>query len=144
LLSTENLRSSTLVGAPKFLSKFIGPFPIRKVISPTAYELQLPLLLKRIHPVFHIHLLKLYINGRERFPQRIAVERPEPEMLVDDAEPVWEVESILKKKGRGRYIQYLVKWKDYPIEEATWEPLRNLENSNEAIQEFEERHSQLA
>jgi hypothetical protein len=32
---------------------------------------------------------------------------------------------------------YLVKWVGYPLEEATWEPLTNLDNCQHAIIQFE-------
>jgi Chromo (CHRromatin Organisation MOdifier) domain len=34
----------------------------------------------------------------------------------------YEVEKILDHKTRGGQIFYFVKWKDYPIQFATWEP----------------------
>lgn len=137
LLSTENLRSGIIVGAPKLLPKFIGPYRIKRVISRNAYELELPDTM-RIHPVFHIHLLKPYLDPVAIFPARIRVPTPEPE-FVDEDEPEWGVESILKKRRRGRRIEYLVQWQGYPLEEATWEPLENLERADDAIQEFEDR-----
>ena len=92
----------------------------------------------RIHPVFHIHLLKPYLDPVSAFPARIRDPTPEPE-FVDEDEPEWDVESILKKRRRGRRIEYLVKWQGYPLEEATWEPLENLERADDTIQEYEDR-----
>lgn len=138
LLSTANLRrSGIMVGAPKLLPKFIGPYRISKVISRHAYQLDLPPTM-RVHPVFHIHLLKPFHDPTAAFPARLHEPTPEPE-FVDEEEPVWEVESILRKRRRGRQVEYLVKWAGYPIEEATWEPLANLQNADLAIQEFEDR-----
>ena len=145
LLSTENLRSvaSLMVGAPKFLPKYIGPYAVKRVISATAYELDLPDTL-RVHPVFHVHLLKPYFDGSAQFPARISELRPEPEPddFNDAGEPQWAVESILRKRRRGRAVEYLVKWRGYPVEESTWEPLANLQNAEETIQEFEASQSQ--
>jgi hypothetical protein len=33
---------------------------------------------------------------------------------------VFEVEKILKKKGKGKNLQYLVKWLDYPNKFNSW------------------------
>ena len=33
-------------------------------------------------------------------------------------------------------MEYLVKWKGYPECDASWEPLKNLDNVAEAIAEF--------
>ena len=35
---------------------------------------------------------------------------------------VYEVEKILKKRGRGRNVQYLVKWLGYPNKFNSWVP----------------------
>lgn len=49
----------------------------------------------------------------------------------------YEVEKILdKKKERGKCF-YQIKWKDYPLSEATWEPKENLTNAKEAVRIFE-------
>eukprot|EP00092_Neocalanus_flemingeri_P036324 GFUD01039546.1.p1 GENE.GFUD01039546.1~~GFUD01039546.1.p1 ORF type:complete len:744 (+),score=250.90 GFUD01039546.1:103-2232(+) len=51
----------------------------------------------------------------------------------------YEVEKILEKRGKGRKIEYLVKWKNFvKVEEQTWEPLENLTESSEIVDAFEE------
>ena len=134
LLSTAHLKASMIVGAPKFNPKFIGPFRITRVISKTAYELSLPPTMNS-HPVFHVHLLKLYREPSETFPSRIRDPIPEPEMN-QEGEPEWHVESILKKRTRGRRLEYLVKWIGYTVEESTWEPAEFLANAPQKVAEF--------
>ncbi|KAJ3149706.1 hypothetical protein HDU86_006883 [Geranomyces michiganensis] len=46
----------------------------------------------------------------------------------DDFEPEYEVERILNFEGTGTDIRYLVKWKGYGEDEATWEPRSNIEH----------------
>jgi len=141
LLSTENLRAN-MVGAPKLLPRFIGPYRVKRVISPTAYELVLPSSM-RIHPVFHVHLLKPYLDGRDAMPERVPTHpRPTPAVHEEGEEPEWEVESVLDQRRRGQQLQYLVKWKGYPLEEASWEPESHLANARQAIQEFQRRSPQ--
>jgi hypothetical protein len=138
LLSTENLRER-MTGAPKLLERFIGPYPVKRVIAATAYELELPESM-RLHPVFHVHLLRPYVDSRAAFPGRVAYHaRPAPAVESTETEPEWEVEAVLNKRTRGNKAQYLVKWKGYPMEEASWEPEDHLLNSREAIDDFEER-----
>uniref|UniRef100_A0A803KFE5 Chromo domain-containing protein n=1 Tax=Xenopus tropicalis TaxID=8364 RepID=A0A803KFE5_XENTR len=37
-----------------------------------------------------------------------------------------EVEEILDYRFRGRGLQYLIKWKGFPDEENSWEPVKNI------------------
>lgn len=141
LLSTENLRER-MTGAPKLLERYIGPYKVKRIISSTAYELDLPESM-RMHPVFHIHLLRPYVNSSAAFPDRVPYHaRPAPVVQSNETEPEWEVEAILNKRTRGRKVFYLVKWKGYPMEEASWEPEDHLTNSQAVIREFEEREKQ--
>jgi RNase H-like domain found in reverse transcriptase/Reverse transcriptase (RNA-dependent DNA polymerase)/Integrase zinc binding domain/Chromo (CHRromatin Organisation MOdifier) domain/gag-polyprotein putative aspartyl protease len=141
MLSTQNLRN--LDKSPKLLARFIGPYKIVRVISPVAYELQIPREMK-IHPTFHISKLKPYHrNDDNLFPNREQVVRPPPDIIDDHEE--WEVERIMSKRqrryGRGRpRTEYLVKWKGYPDWESSWLPLSHLDNAQELIQEYEDNH----
>ena len=65
------------------------------------------------------------------------------------AEAEYEVESVVSKRdtglvsrlmyaGEGK-VEYLVKWKGYDASDNTWEPVENLESSQELIDEFEGR-----
>jgi hypothetical protein len=138
LLSTANLRFLRMERAPKLLDKFIGPFPITKVVSPVAYQLQLPPQLK-MHPVFHVEKLKPFKTS-DQFPRSMHT-RPPPEVQEDGAEE-YEVDRIVRhrrsKKHRGQ-TEYLVLWKDYPESEATWIPAANLQNAPECLREYHQR-----
>ena len=51
--------------------------------------------------------------------------------------PTYLVEDILAKdKIQGKW-KYLVKWKGFPKEEATWEPIKNLETVKVMVKNFE-------
>ena len=56
------------------------------------------------------------------------------------AEAEYEVESVVSKRDteEGK-VEYLVKWKGYDASDNTWEPVENLESSQELIDEFEGR-----
>jgi Chromo (CHRromatin Organisation MOdifier) domain len=60
--------------------------------------------------------------------------RPLPELL--EGEEVYEVETILKHQRRGRGYQYYVKWKGYPITEATLENESAFSNDGDMIQQY--------
>ena len=140
LLSAKNISLDTQTKRPskKLQLKYIGPYEISEVISPVTYKLKLPDNLK-IHPVFHISLLKKYHENTEEFPGRVV--KPPPPIIVKDQEE-FEVEKILDqrihRKGRGSVKEYLVHWKGYSTYDATWESEDNLQNAQEAIQEFQD------
>lgn len=147
LLSTEDLNLVDSTRTRKLSSKYIGPFAITRVISANAYELELPPTLK-IHNVFHISKLKAYIESDvSLFPSSLRSfpdSRPHPDIQNDGTEE-YEVEEIREKRiriyGRGRRIEYLIKWKGYPEYEKTWEPLANLSHAKRKIAEFEARYA---
>ena len=137
LLSTEHLRMKSVIGSPKFASKYIGPFKIKRVIGNNAYELDLPVQLQ-IHPVINISRLKSYKDGMIEFPSRPQPHtRPPPEVVEADGTKLWEVESVLASRGRGARLQYLIRWKGYPMWEATWESFRALRGAPDAVAAFE-------
>ena len=117
----------------KLRRRFIGPFTISRKISKVAYTLDLPSHWK-VHPTFHVSKLRKFYDEPRFFPP---VERPGPE-TVDD-EPEYEVEQIIRHRGAGRSIQYLVLWKGYPPHDATWEPERNLTNCPDVLAEYRRR-----
>ncbi|XP_057818524.1 chromo domain-containing protein LHP1 isoform X2 [Cryptomeria japonica] len=50
----------------------------------------------------------------------------------------YEVESIRKKRIRKGQVQYLVKWRDWPESQNTWEPYENVKSCGEILKDFEE------
>jgi len=147
LLSTQHLSLKDKDRTKKLLPRFIGPFSVKRIISPVAYELELPSTM-HIHPVFHVSKLKL-LKPRDitSFPASTAadpnnVSRPPPELINEDGEEEWEVEKIvnrrtIKQKNNIQRIEYLVSWKGYPEWEMTWEPASHLKRAIKAIAAYE-------
>lgn len=137
MLSTEKLKLKDF--NDKLCARFVGPFAVTAVVNANAYTLALPNQLQALHPTFNITRLKRYRDGRDAFPDRpVVFDRPPPEAEADtngDAE--WVVDRIVAKKGRGRGVRYLVAWKGYPPEEATWEPRSNLRGARLALADFD-------
>merc|ERR1712012_27957 len=61
------------------------------------------------------------------------------------AEVEYEVETVVSKRDteEGK-VEYLVKWKGYDASDNTWDPVENLESSQELIDEFEGRTENAA
>ena len=135
LLSTKNLPVTGATTIKKFSSRFIGPFSITQVVSNVSYRLQLPATMK-IHPIFHVSLLKPYHNPSLVHHSRIPTP---PDPLVIHGEKEYFVEAILDTRLQHNQRQYLVKWLHYPSYDNTWEPEGNLSHCKEKIAEF--RHS---
>jgi hypothetical protein len=137
-LSTHDIHLEHIYPSSKFKPRYIGPFKVIKTPSPTTCTLELPPHMK-IHNVFHVSKLLPYIDPSNFHSSRQVHSHPLP--LIIDGEPEYEVEAILDKRQRRSRIQYLVKWKGYPLHDATWEPLSNVENCPDILRDFERSRS---
>jgi hypothetical protein len=98
------------------------------------YQLKLPESWK-IHNVFHATLLRPYIENKvygNNYPRLL------PKLL--EGKEVYEVKTILNHQRRGRAYQYYVKWKGYPITEATWEHASAFSTDGDMLKEYQDRH----
>ena len=123
MLSTRNLKFKT--GKKKFHPKYIGPFPIECMVggdTPQAAKLTLPSGYT-IHPVFHVSLFKPYRSGTNDIPSP-----PEPDIV--DGLPYYKVDKILshrvRKIGRRKVQEFLIKWLGHDDTHNSWEPRQNL------------------
>lgn len=119
--------------------RYEGPFKVEKRIGKQAYRLILPPHLE-LHPVFHVSLLKPYRADMDepsrgeskRAPTSVTTApRHEVEMIIDH--------RVIPRRGNHpRYVEYLVKWKGLPNNEATWEKELTLWDNQEAIKAYHE------
>ena len=126
LLSTKNLKLKK--GSKKLLPRYVGPFSISKAINPVAYKLDLPKTW-RVHPVFHVSLLRKYHENAEFI-------RAPPLPSVIEGELDYTVESILAHERTKAGLWFLVHWKGFPLREATWEPETHLQHCSKVLKKY--------
>ena len=82
-----------------------------------SYNLELPAF-SRVHPVFHVSCLKKVIG------ENILVQTIFPK-LDEEGKIILEPEAVTETRNRqlqNRSIsEYLIKWKNLPTENSTWE-----------------------
>jgi hypothetical protein len=103
-LSAKNL----IVPTPKkkLGPKRYGPFPIKTILSPVTFTLQLPDQWQ-IHLTFHALELSSY---RKTDIHGLNFQEPPPDIANEEE---YEVEAILAHKGTGKRRRYLVLWIGY-------------------------------
>jgi len=125
-LSTKNI-SLPKGRARKLSPKYLGPFPITKVIKEGAtYQLGLSdeLIKRGVNRAFHASLLRPHVPSDDRrFPGRLPVQIPgfgkEPEE--------WIVDRIVTHHGKGLGSEFQIQWK---AGDRTWSSYREVAHLN--------------
>src|SRR6266446_4185960 len=126
-LNAQNYMTTHLT--KKLDHKWLGPFVIEKVISPTAVKLCLSLHERGIHPVISVSNVHPY--HPDPIPECLLDLCPNP-VLVDGSEE-YEVESIVDSKYRYQCLHYLVKFKGWPDSNNEWLPADHLANAPDVM-----------
>ena len=122
----------------RLVRKHEDPVEVLKKIGATSYRVALPTWMK-IHPVIHVSNLKPYHPDPDD-DQRNVITRPSIDLKQRDTK---EIEEILADKVRkiGRPIrkirEFLVKWKNLPMKETSWERAEDLDSAATHIARFE-------
>jgi transposase InsO family protein len=141
LLKRDGIEIPALKQLPEKLRQpWIGPFAVMSTgPHPDTYKLELPTQLGALYPVFHTGILKPW---KEPGGVRYRVSHDAPDPVVVDGEEKYFVDKIIDARMRYRRPMYLVQWVGYPVEEATWEPLENVEHTT-ALADWRLAHGPL-
>ncbi|CAL1383912.1 unnamed protein product [Linum trigynum] len=104
----------------KLAARFFGPYEITHKVNPVAYRLQLPAG-SRIHPVFHISLLKRYRGPADRVTSTAPPATADGDLEVV---PLKVLDTRWTKKGGRLVEEILVQWKHVEPEDASWKSQR--------------------
>ena len=121
----------------RLVRKYEGPVEVLKKVGNTSYKVALPTWMK-IHPVIHVSNLKPYYQDPDDM-QRNAIARPAINLSQKESKEVEEILAERVRMGRRptrRIHEYLVKWKNLPVEETSWERVEDLEAEVQKIEEF--------
>ncbi|GBG77055.1 hypothetical protein CBR_g23381 [Chara braunii] len=129
----------------KFKRRFFGPCRMLQAVgsdtaaSPVSFRVKLPDYPRQacVQDVYHVSLPRPYRRPSERFAGR-PYERPPPIMV--DGHKEFVVPDIVSRQvtdDTHPRIKYLVRWKGYPDEEATWEPLEHLQHARMLVRAYD-------
>jgi len=77
-----------------------------------------------------------------QYKEQVKGQKKEEEKLIEVEEvEKWEVKKILNKRKIRGVERYLVRWKRFTVKYDTWKKEKNLENTKELVDKFEERLS---
>jgi hypothetical protein len=130
-LATKNIKTDR--PTHKLDYKFIGPYKVLQKISENNYKLDLPPKV-RLHPIFHVSLL-------ESAADTIQVKTGNEPREISGPE-VYEAEAIRDTRKINGQREYLIKWKNYPESENTWEPPKHLVNAQRLLKNFHQHRNQ--
>jgi hypothetical protein len=111
MLNGKNIK--TRHPARKLEHKMYGPYEILDIISPTAVRLRLPKTWK-IHPVFHVTLIELFVEGNRDVDLNAVLKTSDP---IENA-PEYDVDKVMGSTEKDGKVLYLVKWKGWPAKKT--------------------------
>lgn len=123
------------------MRRYEEPFRVVHHVGKVSYQLQLLPRLK-IHLVFHMSLLKPYHRDAEE-PNRRELRRAQTVVVTaydKDVEYIF-ANRVIRKRGIPTYNEYLVKWRNLPESEATWERLDDLWQFTEHVQNYQHENA---
>ncbi|KAJ7549976.1 hypothetical protein O6H91_07G077000 [Diphasiastrum complanatum] len=116
LVDSKTLKSGVCA---KMSPRYCGPFTISRRLGEVTYELELPRS-NKVFPIFHVSQLRKALAKLENLVGDSVLVLP-----LDSQQPPHEPDEILDSREMQTrhtlYREYLVKWNDQTVENATWE-----------------------
>jgi hypothetical protein len=144
LLKSNHLKFKAK-GARKLFHKYVGPFKVEAVYGEGGNSVRLALPQhggwERIHPTFNIAQLKRYRARPGGAPDYCP-----PALEINKGQPVFEVEAIVGHRVLARskppvISHYLVRWKGWPPEHDTFEPIDAVAGCRDAIDKYRKENN---
>ena len=101
----------------KLSPKYYGPYKVLQNIGTMAYKFELPDS-SRVHWVFHVSCLKKVIG--DKLPAQTILKKIDEEGKII-LEPEEGMETRTWQLRNRSISEYLIKWKNLPTENSTWE-----------------------
>lgn len=122
----------------KLVQRWIGPFEVIERINPKVYRLHMSDRYPGL-PIFNIEHLKKYIPSPEEFGSRTAL----PETRISKTDSTYHpIEKIVGHRyaGKGKQIQYLVRWEGYGPQFDEWKSPRDLRNASIYLRRYRQEN----
>jgi hypothetical protein len=115
----------------KLKMKKIEPCRVLKKLGENAYEVELPDGIE-ISTIFNISDLTGTKDPMIQLMKQMPIaENPQMECILD--------KKVSKKTGWKEYFEYLVKWKNHPVEDSSWENEADILKHGYTMQELMDR-----
>ena len=103
----------------KLSPRYVGPYKILKRVGSVAYEVELPSELAKVHPVFHVSMLRKFIGDVDAIV-------PLKDVSIEDnltyEEVAVEILDRQVKRLRNKEVASVkVLWRNQKVESTTWE-----------------------
>ena len=129
----------------KLKLKKIGPCRILRKFSANAYEIELPSDMG-ISPIFNVANLYPYREAETSSTneldtgQKVKWQKQIPVVPKLEMEKILDTRVLKKTKGQ-EYYEYLIKWKNQPLEYATWVTTAVIQKSGRTVEELMNKSS---
>ena len=131
----------------KLKLKKIRPHKILRKISANAYEIELPDDIG-ISLIFNVADLYPYREAEAKYSstnsldigQKVKWQKQIPTVPKLEMERILDT-RVLKKTRGHEYYEYLIKWKNQPLEDATWVTVALIQKSGKTVEEIMNRSS---